>query len=79
MNQVRVILSVDWEGRELNDQNLEEIKGFRDQFPEAKTLHFLNAAYFTKVSVNTERAEDHVSQATAVGVNGTDMQASYEL
>ena len=61
MNQVRVILSVDWEGRELDEKNLEAIKTFRDQFPEAKTLHFLNAAYFTKANVNHDLVQKKIS------------------
>ena len=54
MNEVRVVLSVDWEGRELDDKNLEAMIAFREEFKEAATLHFLNAAYFTKKNANPE-------------------------
>lgn len=67
MNQVRVILSVDWEGRELSDQNLEAIKTFRDHFPEAKTLHFLNAAYFTKANINKDLAQKKITSVLRKG------------
>lgn len=45
---VRVAISVDWEGRELSEENLAAIERFRTRFPEVPLTHFLNAAYFTK-------------------------------
>lgn len=45
---VRLAISVDWEGRELDAKNLAAIERFRTRFPEVPLTHFLNAAYFTK-------------------------------
>lgn len=46
--KVRIVVSVDWEGRDLNPQNLQAMKDFRRDFPEIPLQHFLNAAYYTK-------------------------------
>lgn len=45
---VRIAVSVDWEGRALEDRNLEAMEAFRDALPGVPLTHFLNAAYFTK-------------------------------
>jgi hypothetical protein len=52
IDQVRVIISVDWEGLTLNEVNIEAMKNFRNNFPNVKMVHFLNAAYFLKPGVN---------------------------
>lgn len=46
--KVRIVVSVDWEGREIAPNNLEAMKAFRKDYPEIPIQHFLNAAYFTK-------------------------------
>jgi len=43
-----LVVSTDWEGRDLKLQNLAAMKNFRRDFPEVKIIQFLNAAYFTK-------------------------------
>ncbi len=50
---VRIAISVDWEGRELSEENLAAIERFRARFPEVPLTHFLNAAYFTKPGVGS--------------------------
>ena len=46
--KVKIIVSVDWEGRALIEDSLEEMKKFRKDYPEIPLQHFLNAAYYTK-------------------------------
>ncbi|HBP18632.1 MAG TPA: hypothetical protein DEA08_12710 [Planctomycetes bacterium] len=46
--QVYLSLSVDWEGRDLTDENLGAMERFRERFPTLPLTHFLNAAYYTK-------------------------------
>lgn len=46
--QVYLSLSVDWEGRDLGDQNLAAMERFRAAFPALPLTHFLNAAYYSK-------------------------------
>lgn len=41
-------ISVDWEGRDLDEENLTVFKNFRSAYPGLPLLHFLNPAYFTK-------------------------------
>jgi len=45
---LRVVVSVDWEGRNLDPQNLASMEHFRHDYPQVPLQHFLNAAYFTK-------------------------------
>lgn len=45
---VRAVVSVDWEGWHLHEENLRAFEAFREAHPEVPLTHFLNAAYFTK-------------------------------
>jgi hypothetical protein len=45
---IRVLVSVDWEGRELSSTNLTAMANFRKAFPTIPLVQFLNAAYYTK-------------------------------
>jgi len=49
---IKLMISVDWEGDSLFDGNLEAMRRFRDAFPEVKLIHFLNAAYFLQPGVD---------------------------
>ncbi len=57
--KVRIVVSVDWEGRDLNPKNLQAMQEFRRDYPDIPLQHFLNAAYYTK------------SQADAVEITKT--------
>jgi hypothetical protein len=46
--KVRIIVSVDWEGDDLQAQNLNAMRTFRSDYPAIPLQHFLNAAYYTK-------------------------------
>ncbi len=46
--KAKIINTVDWEGRCLERENLEAMRVFNTEFLEIPTLHFMNAAYFTK-------------------------------
>jgi hypothetical protein len=45
---VNLFISVDWEGFSLDSENLDAFRQFRNDYPNIKIIHFLNAAYFTK-------------------------------
>ncbi|HYX38551.1 MAG TPA: hypothetical protein VE954_36070 [Oligoflexus sp.] len=45
---LRIVVSVDWEGRNLDPQNLAVMEHFRHDYPKIPLQHFLNAAYYTK-------------------------------
>ncbi len=46
--KIKVINTVDWEGRCLEEENLVAMEKFNELYPHIPTLHFMNAAYFTK-------------------------------
>lgn len=64
-----IILTVDWEGYSLDPANLSAFSKFRDQHPEIKLVHFLNAAYFTKSGAD---AADIVAKIKSVLRPGDD-------
>lgn len=45
--EIDVIVSVDWEGEDLLDLNLQAMEEFRREFPRIPLVQFLNAAYYT--------------------------------
>lgn len=49
---LRVVVSVDWEGRNLDPQNLAAMEHFRHDYPNVPLQHFLNAAYYTKMDAD---------------------------
>lgn len=50
---VQVMISVDWEGRDLAPQNLRAMRELRQALPSTRIVQFLNPAYFTKKGVDT--------------------------
>jgi hypothetical protein len=46
--KVHIAVSVDWEGREISDENMDAFSSFRMVHPDVPLTHFLNAAYFCK-------------------------------
>ncbi|MDE1464532.1 hypothetical protein [Spartinivicinus poritis] len=50
--KVIAIVSVDWEGRTLEAENLQAMNDFRNDYPQVGLLQFLNAAYYTKPNTN---------------------------
>jgi hypothetical protein len=52
LGKVQVIVTVDWEGRDLRADNITAFQKLRQEFPELPLVHYLNAAYFTKPDAN---------------------------
>jgi hypothetical protein len=50
--KVQIVVSVDWEGRELGAANLAAMKSFRAANPDVPLVQFLNAAYYFKPGAN---------------------------
>ena len=50
--KVRIVVSVDWEGDDLQPQNLQAMRDFRQDYPAIPLQHFLNAAYYTKLEAD---------------------------
>lgn len=45
---VEVYVTVDWEGRSLDEEDIAAMQGFRQQFPHIPMLQLLNPAYFVR-------------------------------
>ncbi len=45
---IQVYVTVDWEGRSLDEEDIEEMQAFRQQFPHIPMLQLVNPAYFLR-------------------------------
>ena len=50
--KVRIVVSVDWEGKDLQPKNLQAMRDFRRDYPDIPLQQFLNAAYYTKIQAD---------------------------
>jgi hypothetical protein len=50
--KLQLLVTVDWEGRDLREDNLRAMEDLRAHFPQVKIIHFLNAGYYTKQGAN---------------------------
>lgn len=50
--KLQLLVTVDWEGRDLTEANLRAMEDLRARFPQVKIIHFLNAGYYTKQLVD---------------------------
>src|SRR3954454_21193453 len=46
--KLQLVVTVDWEGRDLRDDNLAAMQDLHAKFPQVKIIHFLTAGYYTK-------------------------------
>ena len=60
MSKILVVVSVDWEGRSLLDENLNLMKSLRSFHPDVPLQHFLNAVYFTKEGADINQTEKKI-------------------
>ena len=51
---VRVVVTVDWEGRALETANLDQMKALRATYPTIPFVQFLNIAYYLKQGADPE-------------------------
>lgn len=62
---LRFVITIDWEGRDLRDDNLQSMNEFRNQLEsflgvEVVFVHYLSAAYFTKPGVNIQEIQKKI-------------------
>jgi hypothetical protein len=57
---VHITVSVDWEGREMSDENLAAFATLRQAHPSLPLTHFLNAAYFCKDGALADDVRDRM-------------------
>lgn len=65
--KIYINISVDWEGRNISEQNIKAMEEFRKDYPRVPLLHFLNAAYFTKKSANKETLKNQIKRVLKKG------------
>lgn len=58
--KLKIVVSVDWEGSDLQIKNLQAMKDFRRDYPEIPLQHFLNAAYYTKHGAKTNEITEAI-------------------
>lgn len=51
---INIMVTVDWEGRDLSEENLKAMEDIRKEFPEIPYTHYLNAAYYTKADADAK-------------------------
>lgn len=73
MSNIVIIVSVDWEGRSLLDENLKAIEKFRFRHQDVPMQQFLNAAYYTKqdadISATTKKIKSTLLPEDELGVH----------
>lgn len=52
--KVQLLVTVDWEGRDLAPENIAAMANLHARFPGVKIVHFLNAAYYTKPGADAD-------------------------
>lgn len=65
--KLQLLVTVDWEGRDLREENLRAMQNLHAHFPQVKIVHFLNAAYFTKSDIDATYAKTRIASAIADG------------
>jgi hypothetical protein len=50
-----IYVTVDWEGKSLNEEDIKAMQNFRQQFPHIPMLQLMNAAYFVRGHSDNER------------------------
>ncbi len=58
---VRVVMTVDWEGRKLDPANIAAVHSFRQDYPALPIVQYLNAAYYFKPRTNPEAVTQAIS------------------
>jgi hypothetical protein len=64
---LELVVTVDWEGRDLRDDNLTAMVHLRTMFPQVKIIHFLNAGYYTKEGVKDADVTERINRALRPG------------
>jgi len=65
--KLQLVVTVDWEGRDLREDNLRAMEALRARFPQVKIIHFLNAAYYEKALANAADVTARVNRVLRPG------------
>jgi hypothetical protein len=65
--KLQLVVTVDWEGRDLREDNIRAMENLNARFPQVKIVHFLNAGYYTKQFANRADITARVNRAIKPG------------
>lgn len=65
--KMQLVVTVDWEGRDLREDNLRAMENLRTRLPQVKIVHFLNAAYYTKDLADARDATARINRPLRPG------------
>lgn len=65
--KIKIVVSVDWEGRELNPENLAAMQAFRKDYPEIPLEMFLNAGYYFKPGADAKAITESIRSVLRPG------------
>jgi hypothetical protein len=65
--RLQLVVTVDWEGRDLREDNLLAMQQLHARFPQVKVVHFLNAGYYTKQGANRVDVTARINRAIQPG------------
>jgi hypothetical protein len=65
--KLQLVVTVDWEGRDLREDNLRAMEALRTRFPQVKIVHFLNAAYYAKPLARAEDVTARIGRVLRAG------------
>ena len=65
--KLQLLVTVDWEGRDLREDNLRAMENLRARFPQVKIIHFLNAGYYTKQGANAADVTARINRPLRAG------------
>ncbi|MBK6519958.1 MAG: hypothetical protein IPM79_33800 [Polyangiaceae bacterium] len=61
--RILIVVTVDWEGRDLTDANIGAMEELRARRPDVPLVQYLNAAYFTKPDADPAATRQQISRA----------------
>jgi len=65
--KLQLVVTVDWEGRDLREDNLLAMQSLHARFPQVKIVHFLNAGYYTKQGASPADVTTRINRAIQPG------------
>ena len=65
--KLQLVVTVDWEGRDLLEENLHAMETLRARFPQIKIVHFLNASYYEKPLTNAADVTARINRVLRPG------------
>jgi hypothetical protein len=67
--QIRIMVTVDWEGWSLEDENLEAMRQFRQKYPHIPMVQFLNPVYAIKFADTSPKIMSTLQQGDVHGLH----------